>query len=106
MVDDVLLDEPKYWKSYYGDKHSTIINNLHYSFSDRIRYYWSEPRIQNAFNLLISNLRANPIPLSMLSQYMPKQYQKVSEGIIDLEPTTLVIDKIQEVVEMYSKACE
>ncbi|EDL54908.1 putative tagatose 6-phosphate kinase 1 [Vibrio mediterranei AK1] len=106
VVDDVLLDEPKYWKSYYGDKHSTIINNLHYSFSDRIRYYWSEPRIQNAFNLLISNLRANPIPLSMLSQYMPKQYQKVSEGIIDLEPTTLVIDKIQEVVEMYSKACE
>ncbi|MCG9789657.1 tagatose-bisphosphate aldolase subunit GatZ [Vibrio mediterranei] len=106
VVDDVLLDEPKYWKSYYGDKHSTIINNLHYSFSDRIRYYWSEPRIQNAFNLLIGNLRANPIPLSMLSQYMPKQYQKVSEGVIDLEPTTLVIDKIQEVVEMYSKACE
>lgn len=106
VVDDVLLDDPKYWKSYYGDKHSTIINNLHYSFSDRIRYYWSEPRIQQAISQLFNNLEQRPVPLSMLSQYMPKQYHKVSEGLLALEPKALVLDKIQEVVEMYSKACE
>jgi D-tagatose-1,6-bisphosphate aldolase subunit GatZ/KbaZ len=106
IVDDVLLDDPKYWKSYYGDKHSTIINNLHYSFSDRIRYYWSEPRIQHAINELFNNLRSHTIPLSMLSQYMPNQYHKVSQGTLELEPKTLVLDKIQEVIEMYSKACE
>lgn len=105
VVDGVLLDEPKYWKSYYGNKHSTIINNLHYSFSDRIRYYWTEPRIQQAISLLLDNLGKQRIPLSMLSQYMPNQYHKVSEGILELDPTTLVLDKIQEVVEMYSTAC-
>lgn len=106
VVDEVLLDDPKYWKSYYGDKHSCIVNNLHYSFSDRIRYYWSEPRIQSAIKQLLFNLRSQAIPLSMLSQYMPAQYQKVSKGELELSPQSLIIDKIQEVIEMYSLACE
>ncbi|WP_413112440.1 tagatose-bisphosphate aldolase subunit GatZ [Thaumasiovibrio sp. DFM-14] len=106
VVDDVLLAEPKYWASYYGDKYATIINNLHYSFSDRIRYYWSEPRIKTATEQLFANLESKQIPLSMLSQYMPKQYHKVSEGLIPPTPKALVLDKIQEVVEMYSNACE
>ncbi|WP_394240891.1 tagatose-bisphosphate aldolase subunit GatZ [Vibrio astriarenae] len=106
VVDEVLLDDPKYWKSYYGDKHSCIVNNLHYSFSDRIRYYWSEPRIQSAIKQLLFNLRSQSIPLSMLSQYMPAQYQKVSKGELELSPQSLIIDKIQEVIEMYSLACE
>ncbi len=106
VIDEVLLDTPKYWKSYYGEKHSTIMNNLHYSFSDRIRYYWSEPRIKTAIDQLFSNLENTPIPLSMLSQYMPGQYHKVSHGLLTTKPNDLVVDKIQEVVDMYAKACE
>lgn len=106
VIDEVLLDTPKYWKSYYGEKHSTIMNNLHYSFSDRIRYYWSEPRIKAAIDQLFSNLENTPIPLSMLSQYMPGQYHKVSHGLLTTKPNDLVVDKIQEVVDMYAKACE
>ncbi|MGL6313577.1 tagatose-bisphosphate aldolase subunit GatZ [Vibrio sp. WXL103] len=105
VVDQVLLDEPKYWKSYYGNKHSSIVSNLHYSFSDRIRYYWTEPRIQHALDVMLANLKKHPIPLSMLSQFMPHQYHKVSEGLIEFDAKALVIDKIQEVVDIYAQAC-
>ncbi|GAL20812.1 tagatose-6-phosphate kinase AgaZ [Vibrio maritimus] len=106
VVDDVLLDTPKYWKSYYGEKHSDIINNLHFSFSDRIRYYWTDERIQAAQCRLIENLNKVDIPLTMLSQYMPNQYLKVSSGEIEANAHALIIDKIQEVVGQYSAACQ
>lgn len=106
VVDNVLLDTPKYWKSYYGDKHSDIINNLHFSFSDRIRYYWTDERIQLAYTKLIDNLNQSTIPLTMLSQYLPNQYLKVSDGQLDPTPESLIIDKIQEIVAQYSSACQ
>ncbi|WMP07293.1 tagatose-bisphosphate aldolase subunit GatZ [Vibrio parahaemolyticus] len=106
VVDSVLLDTPKYWKSYYGEKHSDIINNLHFSFSDRIRYYWTDERIQAAQQRLIDNLNQVDIPLAMLSQFMPTQYLKVSKGVLSNEPESLIIDKIQEIIEQYSLACK
>ncbi len=106
VVDDVLLDTPKYWKSYYGEKHSDIINNIHFSFSDRIRYYWTDERIQAAQSRLIENLNEVEIPLTMLSQYMPNQYLKVSSGEVEAKAHALIIDKIQEVIGQYSEACQ
>ncbi len=106
VIDNVLLDSPQYWKSYYGDKHSDIMNNLHFSFSDRIRYYWTDERIHTAQARLLDNLNEVSVPLTMLSQYMPNQYCKVSNGLIEANPCELIIDKIQEVVEQYSSACK
>ncbi|RJX67150.1 tagatose-bisphosphate aldolase subunit GatZ [Vibrio sinensis] len=106
VVDSVLLDKPKYWKSYYGEKHSDIINNLHFSFSDRIRYYWTDDRIQASQQRLINNLNDIDIPLTILSQFMPNQYIKVSSGIITSSPKMLIIDKIQEIIAQYSLACK
>ncbi|PJC86789.1 tagatose-bisphosphate aldolase [Vibrio sp. HA2012] len=106
VVDSVLLDDTKYWKAYYGEKHSTAMTNLHYSFSDRIRYYWTDKRIQAAIDKMTANLQEVGIPLSVLSQYLPNQYLKVSAGELVSEPTALIIDKIGEVVGQYANACK
>lgn len=106
VVDAVLLDDTKYWKAYYGEKHSEIMTNLHFSFSDRIRYYWTNERIQSAFDKLMNNLKNSGIPLTMLSQYLPNQYLKVSAETLTCDPESLVMDKIGEVVGQYSRACE
>lgn len=106
VVNSVLLDNPKYWADYYGDKHSRIMNNLHFSFSDRIRYYWTNERIQSALDKMCANLSKVGIPLSVLSQYLPAQYIRVSNGELELTPHELLVDKIREIVEKYSNACE
>ncbi|TOM48325.1 hypothetical protein CGH75_25675 [Vibrio parahaemolyticus] len=106
VVDSVLLDDTKYWKAYYGEKHSTAMTNLHFSFSDRIRYYWTDERIQKAVDTMSQNLDEVGIPLSVLSQYLPNQYLKVSSGDLASDSTSLIIDKIGEVVGQYARACE
>lgn len=52
------------------------------------------------------NLDEVGIPLSVLSQYLPNQYLKVSSGDLASDSTSLIIDKIGEVVGQYARACE
>ncbi len=106
VIDSVLLDNPKYWSAYYGNEHSTIMTNLHFSFSDRIRYYWTDERIQAAIKKMCENLDEVGIPLSILSQYLPHQYIRVSNGLLELTPHELLVDKVREIVEKYSNACK
>lgn len=106
VVDQVLLDDPKYWAAYYGEKHSEVMKNLHFSFSDRIRYYWTDERIQSAIETLCNNLSEVGIPLSILSQYLPAQYVRVSNGDLELTPHELLVDKVREIVEKYANACQ
>ena len=51
-----------------------------YSLSDRIRYYWPVPAVEAALERLLANLDANPPPLTLLSQYLPLQYEAVRAG--------------------------
>ncbi|MGX9522823.1 tagatose-bisphosphate aldolase subunit GatZ [Vibrio mediterranei] len=105
VVDSVLLDDEKYWKPYYNGKHSSTMLNLHFSFSDRIRYYWTDTRIQKALDIMFGNIDDVEVPLSILSQYMPNQYQKVISGDLALDTMSLVLDKIAEIIRQYSRAC-
>jgi hypothetical protein len=51
-----------------------------YSYSDRVRYYWPDSQIDDAFERLVRNLADEPIPLPLISQYLPLQYSKFARG--------------------------
>lgn len=106
VIDQVMLDQPGYWKKYYRPVFSQSLVDLHYSLSDRIRYYWPDPRIRQAFSTLTSNLSAIAIPAGMLSQFLPRQYQRVQKGELLAQPHALIIDKIQDVLRDYAWGCE
>ncbi|HBO37285.1 MAG TPA: tagatose-bisphosphate aldolase [Pasteurellaceae bacterium] len=105
VIDQVMQDEPKYWRAYYSPRHSKAMIDLHFSLSDRIRYYWPNERINSAVEKLIENLSTEKIPLGLLSQYLPDQYRKVLLNKIEAKPTALIIDKIQQVLADYSFGC-
>ncbi|MGL4703420.1 MAG: class II D-tagatose-bisphosphate aldolase non-catalytic subunit, partial [Raoultella sp.] len=46
-----------------------------------------------------------PLPLPLLSQYMPLQYIKVREGDLKAEPRELILDHIQDILQQYHAAC-
>ena len=69
-----MLDKPGNWQNYYhGDAYEQRIARK-YSFSDRARYYMSEPAVEESVKCLISNINSVDLPLSLLSQYMPREF--------------------------------
>ena len=76
-----------------------------YSYSDRCRYYWPVPKVQEALARLLSNLSERPTPSPLLSQYLPVQYVAIREGRLTSRPVDLVHDKIMEVTACYAAAC-
>ncbi|MGE4288711.1 MAG: D-tagatose-bisphosphate aldolase, class II, non-catalytic subunit [Salinivirgaceae bacterium] len=104
-IEKVMLNEPKYWKSYYPGSEQQQAFKRKYSFSDRVRYYWPNLEIQLAKEKLYKNLNENAIPWSLLSQFMPEQFYQVCKGLIEPTPTELVHSHIQTVTGIYSRAC-
>ncbi|WP_104402892.1 D-tagatose-bisphosphate aldolase, class II, non-catalytic subunit [Vibrio penaeicida] len=104
-VEQVMHEEPDYWRSHYLSKGHQQFLDCSYSLSDRIRYYWTHPDVRKAQDALFSNLLANPLPLTLLSQYLPNQAKAILQNQIQNLPADIVIHKIMEVTEVYSAAC-
>ncbi len=105
VVQHILMMDQRHWQDHYrGDAPYQCYLSA-YGFSDRVRYYWSNPRITEAVALLVHNLSHYGIPLPLLSQYMPAQYEAVREGRLSCTPTHLVKSKIKEILNKYSSAC-
>jgi len=105
IIEDVMRKNPAFWRDYYLGNEAEVTFSLHYSFSDRVRYYWKFDGVYESFERLICNLNKKQIPLSLLSQYLPSQFQKVRMGIIENKPDEIIEDKINEVLEGYHLAC-
>lgn len=105
-LEQVMHEQPERWSPYYkGSAHQQYIDRQ-YSLSDRIRYYWAEPEVEKAVSKLLENLRQNPIPLSMLSQYLPEQAEAIKVGDLANDPKAWVMDKVRTVLLQYALACE
>lgn len=105
VIDAVMVEDPKYWKKYYPGTDAEQAYKRKYSFSDRCRYYWPNQKIQAAVAKLVSNLKENTISLSLLSQYMPNQYNAVSEGVIENDVEQIILNRTQDVIGIYARAC-
>ncbi|WP_417028087.1 tagatose-bisphosphate aldolase subunit KbaZ [Citrobacter sp.] len=106
VLESVMLDRPEYWQSHYhGDGNARRLARG-YSYSDRVRYYWPDSQIDEAFERLVRNLADDPIPLPLISQYLPLQYVKVREGDLSATPRELIINHIQDILQQYHCACQ
>ena len=100
-----MLEAPKNWQRFYQVPASQGLLYRRYSYSDRIRYYWNDPRVNNAVDALLTNLSKQEIPLPLISQFMPEQYQLIRQGQLTSDPKTLVLNKIMQITAVYADAC-
>lgn len=105
VLETVMLEHPEHWKHHYHGNNDACRLARSYSYSDRIRYYWPNDKINEAYSRLISNLADQPIPLPLISQYLPLQYTEVRAGRLEATPHELIIDHIQDVLRQYHAAC-
>lgn len=100
-----MREQPGYWQRYYhGEGHALAID-LQYSLSDRIRYYWPDPVIEQACQRLFANLRANPPPLPLISQFLPRALHALRRGAATRDPLSLTIAHISAALDDYHHAC-
>jgi len=104
-MEQVMLADPRHWNSYYPGAPDQQRLLRHYSYSDRIRYYWPDPKAQAAVDSLLSRLESAAIPETLLSQYLPRLYPRVLRGELDPAPRSLVIEAIRDVLRVYAAAC-
>jgi D-tagatose-1,6-bisphosphate aldolase subunit GatZ/KbaZ len=105
VLDQAMIENPAHWRGYFhGDERSLRLARK-YSYSDRSRYYWPQPRVTAALQQLIDNLTAHRPPTSIISQYLPNQCAAIRAGILSNHPPDLIRSKILEVLDHYAAAC-
>jgi D-tagatose-1,6-bisphosphate aldolase subunit GatZ/KbaZ len=105
ICEEVMLENPGGWDKFYPNDKNNLGTYRRYSFSDRIRYYWNNEVIDKSVVKLFDNLKDIEIPLPLLSQFMPKQYDAVIAGTLENTPKALVLNNIMQVTTIYADAC-
>ena len=62
-------------------------------------------QVQTALEKLLKNLSEKPLPLSLLSQFAPIQYERIRKNEIAWTAEAAIMDTIQIVLQDYEVAC-
>jgi len=100
-----MLRNPAYWRSYYHGSEDEIRLARVYSYSDRCRYYWGDAEVQQELAKLRANFDASPPPLTLLSQYLPSEYEAIRSGRLRAQAEEMIQEHIRNVLRVYAAAC-
>ncbi len=105
VLDEVMVEHPEHWVKYYHGSEVEQAFKRKNSLSDRIRYYWTHPRVQRAFEKMLRTLNQKPLSvIPLLKQYVPDVYTMAAKmGAVT--PEKILLSKIQNVLDDYADAC-
>jgi len=72
-----------------------------YSYSDRCRYYLNTGRVETAINKLFCNFDNLELPLPLVSNYFPNQYQKIRNRVLSNTAESIMFDYLFGVLDDY-----
>ncbi|MBV9653221.1 MAG: D-tagatose-bisphosphate aldolase, class II, non-catalytic subunit [Acetobacteraceae bacterium] len=104
VTERLMLARPADWRSHYAGSEGEQRILRHYSYSDRIRYYWPAPEAEAAVARLLGALGRVTIPETLISQYLPLLYGRVMDGTLRPEPRRLLIEAVRDVLRRYERA--
>lgn len=104
VVLESMREQPRHWQKYYQDADRLALD-LQFSLSDRMRYYWSAPQVSQACEHLLQQLGGRALPLTLLSQYLPRQYAAIRDGLLRNDVRDILEDGVAEVLRHYTNAC-
>lgn len=105
VLEEVMCSSPGNWQHHYSGTPDQQLLLRRYSLSDRSRYYFSNREVQLAEEKLFSNLEKVHIPLGLLHQFMPKQFDEIIAGRLQAEPRLLAEYAVDLVARDYEYAC-
>jgi D-tagatose-1,6-bisphosphate aldolase subunit GatZ/KbaZ len=104
-LDDAMRADPRHWKDWYaGDEEDELRLRRAFSLSDRCRYYWTAPAVQDALRRLHANLEGRRLPRGLVSQFLPGAGEALGGEEPDL-PARLERLHVRRVLDRYARAC-
>ena len=104
-MERLMLAEPGHWQRYYEGEGAQLFAQRHFSYSDRIRYYWPHAEARAAVAGLMERLGNGPVPETLVSQYLPRLAEAVRDGSVWPVPRDLVMAAVRTALAPYSAAC-
>ncbi|WP_175871950.1 D-tagatose-bisphosphate aldolase, class II, non-catalytic subunit [Burkholderia sp. BCC0397] len=105
VVDAAMRAQPEHWAPYYRGDETAQRLARQFSYSDRIRYYWLQPAVAAAVEQLFSNLARQPVPETLVAQWLPDVYAACRAGGLAKAPRAWVRHRIRDVIAHYARAC-
>lgn len=104
-MEGVMLAAPKNWDKYYHGTDAERALQRHFSYSDRIRYYWPEPAAVQAVTALFDLLGDRDLPETLIGQYLGGLYPDVRAGRLPPRARDLALAAVDRVTQDYIAAC-
>ena len=98
-METVMQAAPANWAKYYHGSETELWIQRHFSYSDRIRYYWPEAEAVAAVAKLRARLAGRSIPAPVLRQYLPALAEAESGDV-----ETLLLQSVEAVLATYDAA--
>ena len=104
-LETAMLANPAHWASHYAGDPEQQAYLRHFSLSDRIRYYWTEPAVEAAVVALFGFLDSLALPLPLISQFLPHHVRAVANGSLAATAAALCNANVQLALMPYADAC-
>lgn len=104
-MEALMLARPEHWQKYYHGRGDALRVQRHFSYSDRIRYYWPDPAAVAAIHRLDERLAGAAIAEPLVSQYLGALYPDVASGQLRATPAALTRAAVRRVLDVYRDAC-
>ena len=105
QMEALMLSEPRHWRTHYPGPPEVQRVLRHYSYSDRIRYYWPDRQAATAVAALMRRLDGTALPTTLVSQHLPRLYDRVAAGLLKPDARVLLIEAVRDVLRVYGRAC-
>ncbi len=86
VVERRMLADPTHWRATTRAIRLAQRTSRRYSYSDRLRYYWADGEVDAARQSLLANLERTGVPLPLISQFLPGQYDRIRAGPARTQP--------------------
>ncbi|WP_163271038.1 D-tagatose-bisphosphate aldolase, class II, non-catalytic subunit [Chelativorans alearense] len=104
VMETVMLADPSHWGKYYEGDAEARRRLRHFSYSDRIRYYWPNAEAEAAVARLFDLLEDRGIPEPLIGQYLGRLFPAVRSGEVLCHARPLVLASIESVMQGYIAA--
>lgn len=100
-----MLADPANWDRYYHGSPAERALQRQFSYSDRIRYYWPAPEAAAAVADLLDLLGDQPLPETLIGQYLGALYADVRAGKLPPRARDLALAAVERLAQDYIAAC-
>lgn len=102
-LEALMIEQPAHWAGHYGGSAEEERLQRHFSYSDRIRYYWPDARAAAAVDDMFGRFHGD-IPETLISQYLARVYPSVISKQIAPRPRDLCLAAIDAALAPYFDA--